>query len=115
MPASVHSRVVNTCKGTINLPSPPVLVHILPDLPKSYVQEGRAPVEFHASRKCAQIGDSSLLQIVQMGSGAHPTPYSMGIEVLSPEAMRPGRDVDNSPPSSARDNKEWSYTSTPLI
>jgi len=39
----------------------------------------------------------------------------MGIGVLSPEVMRPGRDVDHSPPSSAKGNKEWRYTSTPPV
>jgi hypothetical protein len=28
--------------------------------------------------------------------------------------VRPGRDADNSPPSSAEVLEEWSYTSTPL-
>ena len=38
----------------------------------------------------------------------------MGIGVLSSEVIRPGRNVDHSPPSSTKGNKEWSYTSTPL-
>jgi len=32
-----------------------------------------------------------------------------------PEIKQPGRDVDNTPPSSAEIKNEWSYTSTPLI
>ena len=30
-----------------------------------------------------------------------------------PEVNRPGREGNNTPPSSAKDKNEWSYTSTP--
>jgi hypothetical protein len=34
-------------------------------------------------------------------------------EVISSEAKRPGREADDSPPSSAEVKKVWIYTSTP--
>jgi hypothetical protein len=37
---------------------------------------------------------------VQTGRGAHPTPYTMGTRYF-PGVKRPGRGVDNPPPSSA--------------
>jgi hypothetical protein len=32
---------------------------------------------------------------------------------ISPEPKRPGREADNSPPTSAQIKKTWTYTSTP--
>jgi hypothetical protein len=40
---------------------------------------------------------------VQTGSGAHPASYSMGTERGK---VRPGRDADHSPPSSAEVKNE---------
>jgi hypothetical protein len=50
---------------------------------------------------------------VQTGSGAHPAFYPVGTEVLFPEEKRPGRDPDNSSPSSVEVKNMWIYTSTP--
>jgi hypothetical protein len=59
----------------------------------------------------AEAGNFSLHNIVQTGSGAHPSSYPgsfLGVK-------RPGRDADHSPPSSAEVEKAWRYTSTPPI
>jgi hypothetical protein len=50
----------------------------------------------------------------QTGSGAHPASYKIGTGDLSSAVKRPGREVDNSPPTSADVKKMWIYTSTPL-
>jgi len=50
-----------------------------------------------------------LLYTVQTGSGAHPTWYSVGVDVLSRGLWRPGLEVGHSPPSTAQKN-EWSYS-----
>jgi hypothetical protein len=55
----------------------------------------------------------SLLQVVQTGSGVHPTSYPMGTGGSFPGVKRPGREADHSPPSSAEVKKMWIYTSTP--
>jgi hypothetical protein len=55
----------------------------------------------------------SLLHVVQTGSGAHPTSYTMGTGGFSPGLKRPGREANHSPPTSAELNKMWIYTSTP--
>jgi hypothetical protein len=47
----------------------------------------------------------SLLHIVQLGSGAHPSNES-GVK-------RPGHEADHLPPTSAEVKKMWIYTSTP--
>jgi hypothetical protein len=47
------------------------------------------------------------LASVQTGSGAHPASCTMGTGVLSPGVnVRPGRDADHSPPSSAEVENE---------
>jgi hypothetical protein len=38
---------------------------------------------------------------IQNGSGAHPDSYPMGTRDPFPGGRRPGREADNSPPSSA--------------
>jgi len=43
----------------------------------------------------------SLRHLIQTGSGAHPVPYTVGTEALSPAVKWPGREADHSPPSSA--------------
>jgi hypothetical protein len=53
-------------------------------------------------------------KIVQTGSEVHPTSYPMGTGALSPGVKRPGREVDHSPPASAKVKKMWIYTSTPI-
>jgi hypothetical protein len=52
----------------------------------------------------------SLLHVVQIGSGVHPTSYQMG---TFSGIKRPGCDADHSPPASAEVKKIWIYTSTP--
>jgi hypothetical protein len=48
------------------------------------------------------------------GSGAHLTSCTTGTRVPIPRGkVRPGRDVDHSPPSSAEVKKVWGYTSSP--
>jgi hypothetical protein len=54
----------------------------------------------------------NFLQIVQFGSGVHPTSYPMGTGALSPEVKRPAREADHSPPASPEVKKMWTYTST---
>jgi hypothetical protein len=52
--------------------------------------------------------------VVQTGSGVHPTSYSMGTGgAISPGVKRPGREADHSPPANAEVKKMWIYTSTP--
>jgi hypothetical protein len=55
----------------------------------------------------------SILQIVQIGSGVHPTSYPMVTGGFSPGGKRPGREVDHSPPASAEVKIMWIYTSAP--
>jgi hypothetical protein len=59
------------------------------------------------------IQEFSLLQIIQTGSGVHPTSYPMDTGALSPGVKRPGREADQSPPASVEVKKMWIYTSTP--
>ena len=47
-----------------------------------------------------------VLQNAKTGSGAHPTPYVMGSEVLSPVLNQRQRDADRLPSSSATDKNE---------
>jgi hypothetical protein len=54
----------------------------------------------------------SLLHIVQIGSGVHPTSYELGTEGSFPGVKRQGREADHSPPTSAEVKKMWIYTST---
>jgi len=48
-----------------------------------------------------KAGDFSFLQNVQTGSGAHSDAYSMATAGCFLGVKLPGREVDNSPPSSA--------------
>jgi hypothetical protein len=51
--------------------------------------------------------DFSSSPCVQIGSGAHPASYLMGTGGPFPRGKeRPGRDTDNSPPSSAEVKNE---------
>jgi hypothetical protein len=63
----------------------------------------------------AGAGNLSLHHNVQNGSGAHPASYLMVPGALSLGLKRPGREADHSPPSSAKVNNVWSYTSTPPV
>jgi hypothetical protein len=58
-------------------------------------------------------GNFSLHHHVETGSGAYPTPYSMGTRGFFPGVKRPGREADRTPPSSAEVKNAWSYISTP--
>jgi len=56
------------------------------------------------------------LQMVQIGSWAYPESHSVGIgDVFFTGINRAGCQDDQSPPSSARTNNEWSCTSLPLV
>jgi hypothetical protein len=48
---------------------------------------------------------------IQTGCGTHPAHYSMCTGVISREVHQTGRDVGQSPPSSAEVKNEWSRTS----
>ena len=54
----------------------------------------------------------SLVWEVQNGSGALAASYSMFTGLLSRSHNCPGRDIDHTPPSSAKNKNEWSHTST---
>jgi hypothetical protein len=55
----------------------------------------------------AEVRDFSSSLCVQTGSGAHPASCTMGTGGSFPGAKtRPGRDADQSPPSSAEFNNE---------
>jgi hypothetical protein len=56
-------------------------------------------------------GNFSLFHRVQTGSGAHPFSYPIGTGALSLGVKRPGREADNSPPSTAEVKNAWRYTS----
>jgi hypothetical protein len=56
---------------------------------------------------------SSLLNVVQTGSGVHRTSYTVGTGGSFPGVKRPVREADHSPPTSAEVKKMWIYTSTP--
>ena len=47
------------------------------------------------------MGGAKFSALVQNGLGAHPASYIMGTGVSFPGVKRPGRGVDNPPPSSA--------------
>jgi hypothetical protein len=55
----------------------------------------------------------SLLNVVQTGSGVHPTSYTMSTGSSFPGVKRQGHEADHSPPTSAEVKKMWIYTSTP--
>jgi hypothetical protein len=44
---------------------------------------------------------------------AHPASYPKGAGGFSPGVKRPGREADNSPPTTAEVMKMWIYTTTP--
>jgi hypothetical protein len=50
---------------------------------------------------------------VSMGVVRHPASYPMGTKVSFLGVKRPGREADQSPPSSAEVKNTWGYTSTP--
>jgi hypothetical protein len=58
--------------------------------------------------------ESSLLHVVQTGSGVHPTFYPMDTGGSFPGVKRPGREADHLPPTSAEVKKMLVYSSTPL-
>jgi hypothetical protein len=64
-------------------------------------------------RSSSSSGVKNFLHVVQTGSGSHPASYLMGTGRFSRGAKRPGRETDNSPPTSAEVKKMWIYTSTP--
>jgi hypothetical protein len=49
---------------------------------------------------------------VSVGVVRHPASYPLGTRNSFPGGMRPGREADHSPPSSAEVKNAWSYTST---
>jgi hypothetical protein len=55
------------------------------------------------SRYCQEF---SLLHVVLTDSRVHPTSYSMGTGAHSPGVKQPGREADQSPPTSAEVNKK---------
>jgi hypothetical protein len=56
----------------------------------------------------AETKDFSSNLCLQTGSGAHPASCTMGTGGPFPGAkVRPGRDADHSPPSSAEVENEW--------
>jgi hypothetical protein len=55
----------------------------------------------------------SFLHVVQKGSWVHPTFYKRSTGVSFLEVKRPGREADQSPPTSAEVKKMWIYTSPP--
>jgi hypothetical protein len=55
----------------------------------------------------------SLLQVVQTGSGVHPTSYPAGAGALSLGLRQPGREANHSPPANAEVKKMWIYITTP--
>jgi hypothetical protein len=57
----------------------------------------------------------SFLNVVQTGSVTHPASYPKGTGDLSPAVQWPGREADQSSPTSAEVKKMWIYTSTPPI
>jgi hypothetical protein len=59
------------------------------------------------------VGSRSFLHVVQTGSGVHTTSYQIGAGALPPGVKRPGREAEQSPPTSAEVMKMWIYTSTP--
>jgi hypothetical protein len=55
----------------------------------------------------------SLLHVVQIGSGVHPTSYTICNDVLSLGVKLLGLETDHSHPTSAEVKKTWVYTSIP--
>jgi hypothetical protein len=67
----------------------------------------RSEFESHKSQ------EFSLLQVVQTGSGVHPTSYPMVPGALSPGVKWQVREANHSPPTSAEVKEMWIYTITP--
>jgi hypothetical protein len=66
--------------------------------------------KFHVDMKYQEL---SLFQIVQTGSGVHPTSYPMGTGgAISPGVKQSEREADHSPPAGAEVKKMWLYTFT---
>jgi hypothetical protein len=61
----------------------------------------------------ARAGNFSLLHHIQTGSGAHPASYPMVTGGFLPLVERPVREADHLPPSSAKVQDVWRYTSAP--
>jgi hypothetical protein len=59
--------------------------------------------------------DISMKNWKKTDSGANPASYPMGTGGSFTGVKRPGRDADQSPPSSAEVKNMWSYTSIPPI
>jgi hypothetical protein len=59
------------------------------------------------------LGVVLISNIVQTGSGVHPTSYTMGTGGSFTGVKRPGRQADHSPPTSPEVMKMWIYTSAP--
>jgi hypothetical protein len=55
----------------------------------------------------------SLLHVVQIGSGIHPTSYPIDTYRSFPGGRAPESESDHSPPASAEVKEMWIYTSTP--
>jgi hypothetical protein len=55
----------------------------------------------------------NFLHVVQIGSGVHPTSYTMGTGAVSVGVKRSGREADNSSPARAEVKKMQIYASTP--
>jgi len=60
-------------------------------------------------------GIFSLRLRVQSGSGTQPVSYLRGPFATSLGVKQSWREADHLPPSSAEDENEWSYTSTPPL
>jgi hypothetical protein len=58
-----------------------------------------------------EVRGLSLIQSDHTGSGEHPLFYIMGTEVPTSGKKRQESEAKNSPPSSPKDRKDWSYTS----
>jgi hypothetical protein len=58
--------------------------------------------------------DNSLPSKVQGSFWGPRNPIFNGCRGSFPKIMRPGREVDHSPPPNTEVKNEWSYTSTPL-
>jgi hypothetical protein len=58
-------------------------------------------------------GNFSSHHRVLNGAGAHPASHPRGTRGSFPEIKRPGLEAGHSPPSRAKVENAWSYTSTP--
>jgi hypothetical protein len=60
-----------------------------------------------------RVKNFSLLQVVQTGSGVHPTSYPTGTGGSSLGVKRQRRESNHLPPASSEVKKMWIYTSNP--